>query len=191
VNDAMTEQQKQNEPTLVPTILLEIAPEDASDADAAVIGEVGRSMLADLTREGYRVEPVATGQRGVLELVYEVMQTVSVYAGDAWQHKDILDTVSSIYTLFVAASPIAVRLLHRKETHTTPAMPQASDPEVKVSIKVDGAEIEVTSRDVENDERVRQLAERFLAAHPSIKMTPQSKVSVKGRVRTPKKRRRY
>jgi aryl-alcohol dehydrogenase-like predicted oxidoreductase len=187
----MTDQQSQEPSILIPPFLLEIVPEDVRDADVAVMGEVGRSVIADLKQEGYTVHPVATGQRGALELLYEVMNTVGTLAGDAWQHKDILDTISSIYTIFVAASPIAMHLLYGKgKRPASTTNEREHDPEIQVSIKVDGAKIEVTSRDLENDERVRELAQRFLAAHPSVKVTPQSKVSIKGTVRKHQKRRR-
>ncbi|GAC1350912.1 MAG: hypothetical protein NVSMB27_38000 [Ktedonobacteraceae bacterium] len=169
----MTEQQSHHEHIVAPAIMLEIVPEDSRDADVVAMGELGRRLIADLTQEGYSVHPVETGQCGGLEILYEVVQTVGTLAEVAWQHKDILDTASSLYTMFVAASPLAVRLLYKKgEHHTSTASTREHDPEVKVSIKLDGAEIAVTSRDVENDERVRQLAEHFLAAHPATKLTP-------------------
>ena len=189
----MTEQQAQDGQVLIPSITLEIVPEDGRDADVVVVGEVGRSVVAELKQEGYSVQPVQTGQRGGIELLYEIMNTVSTLAGDAWQHKDILDTISSVYTIIVATSPIAKHLLQRKDRQpasTTTEQVQNSGL-IKVSIKVDGAEIEITSRDVESDERMRQLAQRFIAAHPSIQVMPQSKVSVRGTVHKRQKRRRY
>lgn len=167
------------------SIFLEIVPEDEQDPDPTVINEVSRNVVDDLRQDGYEVEPLYTGQKGGLELLFQVVTQALQTVGTAiWAQKDTINIISDLCTIFGVASPVVMHLFRVGKRLPTP------ENKIQVSITIDGAEIEVTSSDMENDERLVHLAERFLAKHPTAKPTPHSKVKVQGRVPKHQPRRR-
>jgi hypothetical protein len=179
------EPQSTSSPSQPLPIILAILPEDERDPDPAAINTVGRSIVGDLERDGYTVKPISTGQRGGLELLFQVVtNTLQTVGAEVWAQKDVLGILSDLCTIFGFASPLVLHLLRKHEKQP------AQGHEVKVSIRIDEAEIEVTAADVADDEHVLRLSERFLALHPSAKVTPHSKVKVQGRVAKGQYRRR-
>jgi hypothetical protein len=64
-------------------ILLEVEPEDERESNPVAIGEVGRNIVSELRQEGYAVEPVYTGQKGGLELLFTMWTVLQSGAVEA------------------------------------------------------------------------------------------------------------
>src|SRR5947209_1135379 len=95
-------------------ILLEVGPEDGQDRDPVAIGEVGRGIVSGLRREGYAVEPVYTGQKGALELLFSVVTLLQSGAVEAWAHVDV---VAALCTIFETTKPLLARVFKAQEKH--------------------------------------------------------------------------
>jgi hypothetical protein len=172
----MMEQQTSSEQTQGLPILLEVAPEDEQDVDPVAISEVGRSIVSELKQDGYAIEPVYTGQRGAVELLFTVMMFVQTVAVGAWTH---LDVIAALCTVFETTKPVLERIFKVHEKHP-----------IKISVVIDGAPVTVEAADLQEAEGALTLAKRFHTAHPSIKVTPQSQIKVRTAVQKPQQRRR-
>jgi hypothetical protein len=168
------------------SLTLELVPDDEHDPDPAAVHEVGRTVIDELQQAGYTIIPLSTGQRGGLELIFQVVMTTAQTIGaDIMAQKDAIDVTSALCAIFATISPLLLRLFHIQKK-----LP-AHESEIKVFIKVNEAEMEVTSSDVADDERIIRLAERFIALHPTTKVAQNSAVKVRGHVpkRKPRQRR--
>lgn len=160
-----------------PQILLEIGPEDSQNPDPTAIQQVSRQMIKDLKQDGDTVAPVYQGQRGGFETLFQVGITDVQTLGTAiMAHKDAFDVVVALCTIFTSVRSLVTHLLHSEDK----SQPQTHD--VKVSITIGDGSIELTSSNLADDERVKQLADHFLRTYPGIKITAHSPVKVKGRV---------
>ncbi len=167
------------------SMTLAIIPENERDSDPAAISAVGRIVVEDLLSEGYTVKPIAAGQKGGLELLFQIVTTTLQTVGtEILAQKDVIGILSDLCTIFGAASPLVLRLFRTQKKQPT------KEQEIKVSIRIDETEIEVSSSDVANDERIFHLAERFLAEHPAANIIPRSTVKVQARVPKQKHHRR-
>lgn len=159
-------------------ILLEIAPEDMQEPDPAAISLLARSIVSDLGQEGYTVTPVYTRQKGGIVLVFQVVMHIAQTVDTGiLSHKDTLDILSDLCAIFGMTSPLVMHLFHGQEKELSKRA-----HEIKVSLLIDEAEIELTSSDLADDERILQLAERFLAKHPTARVKPNSSIKVRGRM---------
>jgi hypothetical protein len=124
--------------------------------------------VSGLRREGYAVEPVYTGQKGALELLFAVATALQSGAVEAWTH---VDAIAALCTIFETMKPLLSRVFKAQEKHP-----------VKISVVIDGAAVSVEAADLQEAEAALKLAKRFHAAHPAVKVTPQSQVKAKVRV---------
>ena len=177
-------------------IILEIVAEDAQNADPVAIGEVGREILDEVKQDGVRVEPVYTGQRGGLELLFELFNaaqtTGQVLWADIYAQRDTIGIISSLVTIFGAVSPVVKKVFQAREKHEAKqamiaATPPAQEHPVKISIVIDGAPVTVEATNFQDAEALLKLAKKFHAAHPHVNVTPQSQVKIQAMV--PKKTR--
>lgn len=165
-------------------ISLEIVPEDKQDLDPAAISAAGRSIISDLEQAGYNVEPFYTGQRGGIELLFQVfLQAVQSFDAAMLIQKDNIDVLTNLCTIFATVSPLVLHVFHSHKKQ--PAVEQP-----KVFIHIDEAGIEVTSSDMTDDEHIVRLAQRFLTLYPTAKINSQSRVKVQERVPKHHRRRR-
>ncbi len=181
-------------------IILEIVAEDQHDVDPVAIGEVGRGILDEVKQDGFAVEPVYTGQRGGLELLFEVFnaaQTMGqVVWADVYAQRDTIGVISSLVTIFGAASPVVKKVFQAREKHEAKqamlaAMPPAQEHTVKISIAIDDKSITVENADIKDADAILELAKKFHAAYPNVKATPQSQVKIQASVpKKPQRRRR-
>ena len=186
----MAEENKQEPPR---PIILEIIAEDAHDADPVAIGEVGRGILDEVKQDGSTVEPIYTGQRGGLELLFEVfnyVQTTAQMVGtDIYAQRDMIGVVANLVTVFVGVSPLAMKIFKAREKHEAKQAIVAQEQHpVKISIVIDGEPITVEAANFQDAEALLELAKRFHSAHPNVNTTPQSQVKIQASV--PKKARR-
>ncbi len=164
----MTESQMSAAHTSGFSILLEVVPEDEQESNPVVTGEVGRSIVNGLRQEGFVVEPVYTGQRGALALLFTVVTVLQSGALEAWTH---IDAIAALCTVFETTKPLLARVFKAQEKHP-----------VKISVEIDGAPVSVEAADLQDAEAALILAKRFHTAHPAVKVTPQSQVKAKVRV---------
>ena len=150
------------------SILLEVEPEDEQESNPVVIGEVGRNIVSGLRQEGYTVEPVYSGQKGALELLFTVWTVLQSGAVEAWTH---VDAIAALCAIFETTKPLLLRVFKVQEKHP-----------IKISVVIDGAPVSVEATDLEDAEAALVLAQRFHAAHPAVKVTAQSQVKAKVRV---------
>ena len=191
----MAEESKQE---LLRPIILEIVAEDERDADPVAIGEVGRGILDEVKQDGFTVEPVYTGQRGGVELLFEIfnyVQTTAQMVGtDIYAQRDVIGVVASLLTIFDITRPLAMQVFHAREKHEAKQAVIAATPPtqeqhpVKISIVIDGAPITVEATNFKDAEAMLELAKEFYAKHPNVNATPQSQVKIQASV--PKKARR-
>lgn len=166
---------------------LEILPEDERDPDPAAVHAFASSALDTLQHEGnaYLIRPLPTDQRGGLAFLFQlVIQGIQSVDATLLAQKDTIDALNGLCSIFATISAPLLLLFKAHKKHSAQGQEQA----LTVKVKIDGAEIEITSRDVADDERIVQLAERFHALHPQTKPAPKSSVTAQARV--PKKRSR-
>jgi len=149
-------------------ILLEVQSEDEWESNPVATGEVGRNIVSGLRQEGYAVEPVYSGQKGALELLFTVWTALQSGAAEAWTH---IDAIAALCAIFETTKPLLLRVFKSQEKHP-----------IKISVIIDGAPVSVEAADLEDAEAALKLAKRFHSAHPAVKVTPQSKVKMKVRV---------
>ncbi len=187
----MAEENNQEQPH---PIILEIMAEDPHDTDPVAIGEVGREILDEVKQDGVKVEPVYTGQRGGLELLFEVfnyVQTTAQMLGtDVYAQRDVIGEIANLVTVFVGVSPLASKLFKAREKHAAKQAMVAQEPQqpVKISVVIDGAPITVEATNFKDAEALLELAKKFHSAHPNVNVTSQSQVKIQASV--PKKARR-
>ncbi len=174
-------------------IILEIVAEDEHDVDPVAIGEVGRGMLDEVKQDGFTVEPVYTGQRGGLDLLFEVfnyVQTTAQMVGtDIYAQRDMIGEIANLVTVFVGVSPLAMKLFKAREKHEAKqALVAQGQHPVKISMVIDGAPITIEAANFKDAEAMLELAKKFHSAHPNVNATPQSQVKIQASV--PKKARR-
>ncbi len=171
-------------------IILEIIAEDNHDADPVAIGEVGRSILDEMKQDGFTVEPVYTGQRGGLELLFEIFNYVQTTAhtvgADIYAQRDVIGEIAGLLTILDIARPLAMRLFKAREKHEAKqaAITQEQHP-VKISLVIDGTPITIEAANFKDAEAMLELAKKFHSAHPDVNVTPQSRVKIQASV--PKK----
>ncbi len=149
-------------------ILLEVEQEDEQESNPVVIGEVGRNIVSGLRQEGYAVEPVYSGQKGGLELLFTVWAVLQSGAAEAWTHVDV---IASLCAIFETTKPLLLRVFKAQEKHP-----------IKIFLMIDGAPVSVEATDLEDAEAALKLAQRFHSAHPAVKVTGKSQVKAKVRV---------
>jgi len=149
-------------------ILLEVVPEDEQESNPVLIGEVGRRIVSGLRQEGFAVEPVYTGQKGLQELLFMVGTLLQSGAVEAWTH---VDAIAALCAIFETTKPLLLRVFKSQEKHP-----------IKISVMIDGAPVSVEAADLEDAEAALKLAKRFHSAHPEVKVTGKSQVKAKVRV---------
>ncbi len=161
-------------------VQLEIVSEDEQDAGPATAAEVGQDAVDALRKNGYTVQPIYTGQRG--GFLVEVITLLENLPGDIWSHKDVLDVLSALCTIFGTIIPIAKHMLQRDQKRV--ANDKTQKLPIKITIEIDGAPISIEAHDLEAAESAMKLAKHFQASHPTIteKVTPHSKVKIKGSI---------
>ena len=162
------------------TITLEIISEDEQDAGPVTAAEVGQETVDALRKNGYTVQPIYTGQRG--GFLVEVITLLENLPGDIWSHKDILDVLSALCTIFGTIIPIAKHVLKREQKRA--ANDQTQKLPIKIAVEIDGAPISIEAPDLEAAEGAMKLAKRFQVSHPTIaeRVTPHSNVKIKGSI---------
>jgi hypothetical protein len=93
------------------TFTLEVLPEDASDADLALISALGRDVADIFRAQGETVEPVYTGERGG-----EFLAEIATLLTTAWTNKDIiLSKMSALVSILTPLVLTARSLRHAYE----------------------------------------------------------------------------
>ncbi len=174
----------QNEQQQVSSILLEIVAEDEENADIFEMSAATRAIVNEVKQDGYSIEPQYTGQRGGLDLIFEVLPYLqSVWEG-IYAQRETISIIADLSAVFAAISPLVVSVFkaREKQAATSPV------PPVKLTIMIDGAPISVEVANLQDAESALELAKRFHSVHPTVKPTPKSQVKIQAKV--PKKQKR-
>jgi len=176
----MSDQEHSHNPQSI-AIQLEIVPEDEQDADPVAMGDVGRSVVDALRRDGYTIQPAYTGERG--GILFEIVSFLQATVQIAITHKDLL------IEMFKAASPIAKHFVEEGEKHLAKA---ATHGHIKVEIGIEGNYIQAEATDFAGNEQIIKLANKFLERYSSTieHLTPRSTVKIRGSVPKRQTRRR-
>lgn len=172
-------------------IQLEILPEQADEADLAMVSAVGRDTIDELQNAGYSVQSVPTGQRGA-EVLVDVVTTLTNIATNVWSNKETIERVitdiGSLVTVCGGIVPLMETLqrVFKKRTANT----SNAQESLKITVEIDGAPITVEAADLEQAEAALTLAQRFHASHPTIAANVTTNSKVKLQASVPKTQRR-
>ncbi len=174
-------------------IILEIIAEDQHDMDPVAIGEVGRGILDEVKQDGFKVEPVYTGQRGGLDLLFEIFNyvqaTTHAVGADIYAQRDVISEIAGLLTIFDLARPLAMKIFKAREKHEAKQAVVAQEQHpVKISMMIDGSPITIEAANFKDAEAMLELAKKFHSAHPNVNATSQSQIKIQASV--PKKARR-
>ena len=174
-------------------IILEIIAEDPHDADPIAIGEVGREIIDEMKQDGFNVKPKYTGQRGGLEMLFEILlhvqNTAQAIGVDIYNDRDVIANLTKILGYVSPVVMFALNARKKKmEKQATTTQTSAQEQSIKVNIVIDGASVPVEVSNLKDAEAVLELAKKLHSAHPKVNATPQSEVKVQAVV--PKKERR-
>jgi len=169
------------------TITLEVVSEDSQDSDSELVDGVGRDTTDALSREGFIINPVYTGQRGGF-----LVDVLIPFLNVAWTNKDsILADSSALITLII---PVFTLIQHLREAHEKRVGREAfQQAPIKITVEISGAPISIEAPDLETAEGAMKLVRRFQTQHPAVasQVTSQSNVKVLGSVpkKPPRKKR--
>ena len=174
----------ENEQQQISPILLEVVMEDEDDVDLFEISAASRAIVNEVKHDGYSIEPQYTGQRGGLDLIFEVLPYLQTMWTDIYAQRETISIIADLSAVFAAVSPIAMSVFkaREKQAAVSPVQP------VKLTIMIDGAPITVEVANLQDAESALELAKRFHSVHPTVKPTAQSSVKIQAKV--PKKPKR-
>lgn len=168
-------------------IALEVVSGDPQDSSPALVDAVGRDTTDALSREGFIIEPIYTGQRGGF-----LVDVLIPFLNVAWTNKDsILADSSALVTLI---TPVFTLVQHLREAHERRIGKEAfQQAPIKITVEINGASISIEAPDLEAAEGAMKLVQRFQTQHPVIasQVTFQSNIKVQGSVpkKPPRKKR--
>ena len=168
----------------MPPILLEIVVEDEENVDLYEMSAATRAIVNEVKHDGYSIEPQYTGQRGGLDLLFEVLPYVQTIWAGLYAQRETISIIADLSAVFAVVSPLIMSVFKAREKQTA-ASPV---PPVKLTIMIDGAPISVEVANLQDAESALELAKRFHSVHPTVKPTPQSQVQIQAKV--PKKQKR-
>src|SRR5689334_3486874 len=101
---------------------LVLAPADERDPDPAELTRVGQHLTTALQHDGWTITPSYTGQRGGLELLFQVMgqaaQTAQVVEMHIMSHQSEIDVLSALTSTFATLFPL---VRHLFQAHQSPS----------------------------------------------------------------------
>jgi hypothetical protein len=160
---------------------------------------MGRSLVSGLRQDGYAVAPKNTGQRGGVELLFQVVtqipQVVQAVGADIYAQRDVISVIGNLCTIFASVSPLALHIFkaHEKQgsqqKNVQATAQQPVQQPVKITVTIDGASIAVEAADLKEAKAALKLAQRFHATHPAVKVTQKSEVKV--RTAVPRKKGKH
>jgi hypothetical protein len=156
------------------TIKLELVPQTPKSADPAEVEALGREVAAALRQQGFTVKPAYTGEKG--GIVYDFITALTPWAQSAMTNKEIL------IALFGAAKPVLEYFLGKLKKQPQAQLAGTQTPNLKLSLELPNAKLELEGRDLDEVDGLEQLAERFIKNNPTLagQVTLQSEVKVKG-----------
>jgi hypothetical protein len=171
-------------------ITLELVSEDVDELDVSVTNAIGRDVLTALRNDDYRVRLVDTQAktRGG-ELLIEITKIVTQAAIDIRENWPLIERgltdTASLVQIMSGVVPVLLYIQHAHQKHAR----RGSAP-IKFIVEIDGKPVTVEADNLEQAADALKLVQEFRTNHPSTaaKVTPHSKVKVKGTV--PGQRRR-
>lgn len=164
------------------TFTLEVLPEDASDADPALVSALGRDVVDLFRAQGETVEPVYTGERGG-----EFLAQVATLLTTAWANKEIILSDMSALVSILTPLVLATRSLrHAYEKRI--GMPLAQQNPLAITIEVHGITMKVEATDQQDAIAIAtELAQHFQAQRPEVSAQTIASTTQKIRASVPKR----
>ena len=164
------------------TFTLEVLPEDANDADPALISALGRDVADIFRAQGETVKPVYTGERGG-----EFLVEVTTLLTTAWANKEIILSDMSALVSILTPLVLATRSLrHAYEQRV--GKPLAQQPPLAITIEVHGITMKVEATDQQDAVAIAtELSQHFQAQHPEVSAQPIASATPKIRASVPKR----
>jgi hypothetical protein len=140
------------------TFTLEVLPEDANDADPALVSALGRDVTDIFRAQGETVEPVYAGERGGAFLAQVATLLIT-----AWGNKDIiLSDMSALVSILTPLVLTTRSLRHAYEQRV--GKPLAQQNPLAITIEVHGITMKVEVTDQKGAvDLATELAQRFQA----------------------------
>jgi hypothetical protein len=140
------------------TILMELLPADAIDADPALISALGRDIITLLREHGETVQSVYRGQRGG-ELLLQIMSPV-------WANKDII--LSDLSSLVTILTPVVLIAQHLRQAYSKRVSKEvAQQHPVSVTLEIKGVTLTIETADVKDAEALATLLAQQILVRPS------------------------
>lgn len=164
------------------TFLLEILPEDSSDADPALVSALGRDVTDILREQGNTVQPAYTGERGG-----EFLAQVATLLTTVWANKElILSDLSNLVTILTPLALATHHLWSAYERRVGKSIAQESP--IAIRIEFDGISMKIDAADRKDAVAVAtDLAHHFLAQHPAVDPSSLVPTTAKVRASVPKR----
>ncbi len=173
------------------TVMLEIVTEGGFSAGESSADVIIHDTVGALRAEGYNVNPARKFERPRRTdtgLLFEVITILQQFGTSVIQHKDVIDIISELTTLFATVIPIAAHIQKSYRNHTSPD--ESKNHPIKITIELEGTSIEVEGPDLETTEASLKLAQRYLAKYPATVPNIINQKSVKVKARIPKRQLR-
>ncbi len=200
VNDSIMEKLAFSSQPQQITFILTCISQNPKDSDPWLVGMVARETARALRKDGYMVEPESTGNRGIVNFIVEAFTTLEQIPSELWMHKDVVEFIATLCTIFQSVIPAAKHLkeacshwANRNKTKYRTQNTGQAEAHIKITAEIEGTPITIETHELESTQTALlalKMAQRFHAMHPDIKVTPQSKVRLTGSVekRQPLKR---
>lgn len=168
--------------------LVEILPEDASDADPALISALGRDITAFFREQGNTIEPIYTGERGG-----EFLTQIGTLLTAAWTNKELI--LSDLSALMSILTPLMLAAHHLWQAYEQRVgKDDAKQHPLTITIEINGVTMKVEAldhRDVQiiAAELAQQFQEQQAAGNPSGPAHASAKIQASVPKRPTRKRR--
>jgi hypothetical protein len=182
-------------PQVPVSYVLEIVSDDERDPDPAEVNRVGQEVVMALRQEGWTITPTYTGQRGsvqlLFELVHQAVQVAHTVDADIVAHQAEIDVTAALCNIFLTIRPLLQRLLYPHQKAMSPGQTPTTNQQPTVTVTIDNIATTVTLPDTASDERIIQVAKQLQQEHPSMHVPPDGKVTIQKRVpKRPKRKNR-
>lgn len=160
------------------------------ESDPALVLAVGNTTVTDLLQEQYVLRQHYTGRKGgfLVQFVVTSVQFAQFAQLIVAQHAEIIADLSGLVTIFSGVLPILQKMSHAHRKHTSKEESERNT--LKIEVEIDGGSIRIEAPDLIQAEGALKLAQKFHSAHPGIKPTPQSTITVRSQVPARKRPRR-
>ena len=159
-------------------------------SDPALMDAVQRDTADALRNEGYTVQPLYTGTRGIP--IVEIITFVSQALATVWANKDIIIAdLSGLVAILTGAAAVVGKARQAYEKRV--GKDTAQNYPISFTLVINGTSVPFAVADASSAEEILQMAQRLQASQPTLKNVDptRSKTGVKAAIpkQPPRKRR--